>query len=91
MRLTDDTLCFSSGHSLSAQTAHPPNLKFQDLEGVTHWLNNEGKICFIVDFVYLYIECYPAESFRVFPFLCQPLDTDLQRAVLIAAAAASTA
>lgn len=32
--------CFSFGYSLTTQTAHPP--KFQDLEGVTNWLNNEG-------------------------------------------------
>nr|XP_020446522.1 serine/threonine-protein kinase PLK4 [Monopterus albus] len=33
----------NSGYSLSTQTAHPPNqLQFQDLEGVTNWLNNEG-------------------------------------------------
>ncbi|KAM7403042.1 hypothetical protein PAMA_003798 [Pampus argenteus] len=31
-----------SGYSLSAQMAHPPNVQFQDLEGVTNWLNNEG-------------------------------------------------
>ncbi|XP_028994578.1 serine/threonine-protein kinase PLK4 [Betta splendens] len=30
----------NSGYSLPAQTVHPP--KFQDLEGVTNWLNNEG-------------------------------------------------
>ncbi|XP_022077721.1 serine/threonine-protein kinase PLK4 isoform X2 [Acanthochromis polyacanthus] len=27
---------------LSTETAHPPNLQFQDLEGVSNWLNNEG-------------------------------------------------
>ncbi|XP_076604264.1 serine/threonine-protein kinase PLK4 [Chaetodon auriga] len=32
----------NSGFSLSTQTAHPPNLQFQDLEGVTNWLNNEA-------------------------------------------------
>ncbi|XP_035529264.1 serine/threonine-protein kinase PLK4 isoform X2 [Morone saxatilis] len=32
----------NSGYSLSTQTAHPPNLQFQDLEGVTNWLNNEA-------------------------------------------------
>ncbi|CAK6957001.1 serine/threonine-protein kinase PLK4 [Scomber scombrus] len=31
-----------SGYSLSTQTAHPPSLQFQDLEGVTNWLNNDG-------------------------------------------------
>ncbi|XP_045919493.1 serine/threonine-protein kinase PLK4 isoform X1 [Micropterus dolomieu] len=30
------------GYSLSTQTAHPPSLQFQDLEGVTNWLNNEA-------------------------------------------------
>ncbi|XP_074516490.1 serine/threonine-protein kinase PLK4 isoform X2 [Sebastes fasciatus] len=32
----------NSGFLLSTQTAHPPNLQFQDLEGVTNWLNNEA-------------------------------------------------
>nr|XP_046269198.1 serine/threonine-protein kinase PLK4 [Scatophagus argus] len=32
----------SYGYSLSTQTAHPPNLQFEDLEGVTNWLNNEA-------------------------------------------------
>ncbi|XP_026210039.1 serine/threonine-protein kinase PLK4 [Anabas testudineus] len=32
----------NSGYSLATQMAHPPNLQFQDLEGVTNWLNNEG-------------------------------------------------
>ncbi|XP_040917085.1 serine/threonine-protein kinase PLK4 [Toxotes jaculatrix] len=32
----------NSGYSLSTQTAHPPSLQFQDLEGVTNWLNNDG-------------------------------------------------
>ncbi|XP_033498464.1 serine/threonine-protein kinase PLK4 [Epinephelus lanceolatus] len=32
----------NSGYMLSTQTAHPPNLQFQDLEGVTNWLNNEA-------------------------------------------------
>ncbi|XP_037602263.1 serine/threonine-protein kinase PLK4 isoform X2 [Sebastes umbrosus] len=32
----------NSGYLLSTQTAHPPNLQFQDLEGVTNWLNNEA-------------------------------------------------
>ncbi|XP_049451429.1 serine/threonine-protein kinase PLK4 [Epinephelus fuscoguttatus] len=32
----------NSGYILSTQTAHPPNLQFQDLEGVTNWLNNEA-------------------------------------------------
>ncbi|KAK2826068.1 hypothetical protein Q5P01_020282 [Channa striata] len=32
----------NSGYSLAAQTGHPPNLQFQDHEGVTNWLNNEG-------------------------------------------------
>ncbi|KAF3701219.1 Serine/threonine-protein kinase PLK4 [Channa argus] len=32
----------NSGYSLTTQTGHPPNLQFQDLEGVTNWLNNEG-------------------------------------------------
>lgn len=27
---------------LSTETAHPPSLQFQDLEGVSNWLNNEG-------------------------------------------------
>ncbi|XP_069571060.1 serine/threonine-protein kinase PLK4 isoform X1 [Brachyistius frenatus] len=31
----------NSGY-LSAETAHPPNLQFQDLEGVSNWLNNEA-------------------------------------------------
>ncbi|XP_044230652.1 serine/threonine-protein kinase PLK4 isoform X2 [Thunnus albacares] len=31
-----------SGYSLSTQMAYPPNFQFQDLEGVTNWLNNEG-------------------------------------------------
>ncbi|XP_034530403.1 serine/threonine-protein kinase PLK4 [Notolabrus celidotus] len=31
----------SSGY-LSTRTAHPPSLQFQDLEGVTNWLNNDG-------------------------------------------------
>ncbi|KAM9786807.1 serine/threonine-protein kinase PLK4 [Syngnathus typhle] len=26
----------------SAQTAHPPRLQYQDMEGVTNWLNNDG-------------------------------------------------
>lgn len=30
------------GYLFSTQTAHPPNLQFQDREGVTNWLNNEG-------------------------------------------------
>ncbi|XP_030299740.1 serine/threonine-protein kinase PLK4 isoform X2 [Sparus aurata] len=32
----------NSGYSLSEQTAHPPSLQFQDLEGVTNWLNNDA-------------------------------------------------
>ncbi|XP_041668843.1 serine/threonine-protein kinase PLK4 [Cheilinus undulatus] len=32
----------NAGYSLSTQTAHPPSFQFQDLEGVTNWLNNEG-------------------------------------------------
>ncbi|XP_068582375.1 serine/threonine-protein kinase PLK4 isoform X2 [Cebidichthys violaceus] len=30
------------GYLFPTQTAHPPNLQFQDLEGVTNWLNNEA-------------------------------------------------
>ncbi|XP_039992372.1 serine/threonine-protein kinase PLK4 isoform X2 [Xiphias gladius] len=32
----------NSGYSLPSQMAHPPNLQFQDLEGVTNWLNSDG-------------------------------------------------
>nr|XP_019940527.1 PREDICTED: serine/threonine-protein kinase PLK4 [Paralichthys olivaceus] len=32
----------NSGYSLSTETAHPPSLQFQDMEGVTNWLNNDG-------------------------------------------------
>lgn len=46
MRLT---FCFSSGYSLSTQTANPPSLQYRDLEGVTNWLNNEGKKFFVFD------------------------------------------
>ncbi|XP_037341577.2 serine/threonine-protein kinase PLK4 [Pungitius pungitius] len=30
------------GYLFPSHTAHPPNSQFQDLEGVTNWLNNEG-------------------------------------------------
>lgn len=30
------------GYPLSTKTTHLPNLQFQDLDGITHWLNNEG-------------------------------------------------
>ncbi|XP_068437229.1 serine/threonine-protein kinase PLK4 isoform X3 [Clinocottus analis] len=30
------------GYLFPTQTAHPPNSQFQDLEGVTNWLNNEA-------------------------------------------------
>ncbi|XP_060919023.1 serine/threonine-protein kinase PLK4 isoform X1 [Labrus mixtus] len=32
----------NSGYSLSMQAVHPPSLQFQNLEGVTNWLNNDG-------------------------------------------------
>uniref|UniRef100_UPI0037E8BA8B serine/threonine-protein kinase PLK4 n=1 Tax=Semicossyphus pulcher TaxID=241346 RepID=UPI0037E8BA8B len=32
----------NAGYSLSTHTAHPPSLQFQDLEGVTNWLNNDA-------------------------------------------------
>uniref|UniRef100_A0A673C3L2 Serine/threonine-protein kinase PLK4 n=1 Tax=Sphaeramia orbicularis TaxID=375764 RepID=A0A673C3L2_9TELE len=32
------------GYPLSINSAHLPNLQFQDVDGVTHWLNNEGKV-----------------------------------------------
>ncbi|KAK5916766.1 hypothetical protein CgunFtcFv8_011716 [Champsocephalus gunnari] len=32
----------NSGYLLPTQTAHPTNLQFQDLDGVTNWLNNDG-------------------------------------------------
>nr|XP_057946773.1 serine/threonine-protein kinase PLK4 isoform X2 [Doryrhamphus excisus] len=32
----------NSGYMFSTQTAHPSNLPYQDMEGVTNWLNNEG-------------------------------------------------
>ncbi|XP_076014591.1 serine/threonine-protein kinase PLK4 [Genypterus blacodes] len=32
----------NSGFLLPTQTAHPPSLQFQDLEGVANWLNKEG-------------------------------------------------
>ncbi|XP_077411530.1 serine/threonine-protein kinase PLK4 [Vanacampus margaritifer] len=32
----------NSGYLFSTQTPHPPNLQYQDMEGVTNWLNNDG-------------------------------------------------
>ncbi|KAM9841944.1 serine/threonine-protein kinase PLK4 [Aulostomus maculatus] len=32
----------NSGFSLPTQTPHLPNFQYQDMEGVTNWLNNEG-------------------------------------------------
>lgn len=70
MRLTDDTLYFSSGY-FSTETALPPNLQFQDLEGVSNWLNTEGKITLLCSF-----GCFNHDYkvFQKFCFLSQPLD-----------------
>ncbi len=43
------------------QTAHPPSLQFQDLEGVTNWLNNEGKM----DDFYFMIVCAYVIDFKM--------------------------
>lgn len=29
---------------------HPPNLQYQDMEGVSNWLNSEGKMSLFDDF-----------------------------------------
>lgn len=42
INLTCPHVSFSCGYLLGSQTAQLPNSKFQDQEGVTHWLSADG-------------------------------------------------
>uniref|UniRef100_A0A669ELU4 Serine/threonine-protein kinase PLK4 n=1 Tax=Oreochromis niloticus TaxID=8128 RepID=A0A669ELU4_ORENI len=66
----------NSGY-FSTETALPPNLQFQDLEGVSNWLNTEGKITLLCSF-----GCFNHDYnvFQKFCFLSQALDRGPQMA-----------